>query len=106
MKMTFFTLYARDMDIIDDLDDDAAGRLLKALYHHANGDEVYVNGDERMAYKFITKAIDEHASKYADTCEKNRSNINARWEKYRQGVQPNTTVYERIQSNDLVLKEK
>ena len=55
--------------------------MLKGLLHHAVGNDVYISGDERMAYKFMVKSIDAHAAKYAEVCEKRRAAAASRWER-------------------------
>ena len=88
MKKSFI-LYYDQSEMINELSNDEAGKLLKHLY----ADDPPVNVNDRvirLIYKSIMSTINRDRVKYNEVCEKNRINVNKRWHK------KDTTVYDRI----------
>lgn len=88
-------MYHEHMDTIERLTDEEAGRLLKSLYRYSM-DGVIPSFDDRfmdLAFSMFKSAIDRDSDAYERKCERNRKNINQRWNK------EDTNEYERIESN-------
>ena len=83
--------------IICRLTDDEAGKLFKSLFPFAKErikpDFIQNNSALAMAFDIISLAIERNDEKYIEKCEKNRKNIEKRWNK------ENTTVYDCNSSN-------
>lgn len=72
-----FILYCSWADIIDDLSDEEAGQLFKALFAYVNNSEMpdFRRGSGlAIAFKSIVKQIDVNLKKYTMRCETNRLN--------------------------------
>ena len=97
MGLAYIKLFKDIAESFYELEDEEAGRLIKAIFHHANGDDVTVAGAEKGAYGFIRRAIDRDEADYAAACEKNRSNGT-------HGVRPrkNPSVFEETQKTHSV----
>jgi len=75
-----------------ELSDEQAGKLIKCLM--SNGDASHIDdGMVRVAHASLITTINRDNEKYEQRCEKNRENVNIRWNK------ENTTVYDRIPAN-------
>lgn len=72
-KKESFILYFTDSLAVDELDDEQAGILFKAILHFAKGEEVKNISDPvtRMAFKFISDHIKRDQQKYLAKCQKN-----------------------------------
>lgn len=83
--------------IVYRLTDDEAGKLFKSLFPFAKErikpDFIQNNSALAMAFDIISLAIERNDEKYIEKCEKNRKNIEKRWNK------ENTVVYGRNSSN-------
>ena len=74
------------------LSDQELGRLFRAcMVYHATGEVTELTGRESVAFDFIREDIDAANEKYAAKCEKNRENIQKRWD--------DTNVYDRIRTD-------
>jgi hypothetical protein len=70
-----FILYQDYAGPVGLLSDEDAGRLLKALFAHAAGDEACsLDGAAGMAYTFIAAQMDRDDAKYARKCAANAAN--------------------------------
>ena len=82
------------------------GDMLTAIYEYALSCELPEIDDPlvKMAFVGIAKRMEHDNDKYFATCDKNKLNIQKRWdEKKKKDAAPsNTTVYERIPSNATV----
>lgn len=88
-------MYHEHMDTIERLTDEEAGRLIKALFRYST-DGIVPSFDDRfmdLAFSMFKAAIDRDSAAYERKCERNRNNINQRWNK------ENTEEYERIETN-------
>ena len=94
MAMKYICLYLDYLDKFDQLDDEEAGRLTKALLRYAANGEITDLGRVEMAYfSFIRSNIDREREQYEEKCRKNRANISKRYQK-------STTVYDRREEED------
>lgn len=88
-----FLLYYDQAQIWDGLPDELAGKLIKLL--HKNLDEIPQNENPivEYAYGIIKKKIDDDYNRWLLRCQKNKENVEKRWEKI------NREKYDRIESN-------
>lgn len=96
-KQKGFMIFYDNEVIVYRLADDEAGKLFKSLFPFAKErikpDFIENNSALAMAFDIISLAIERNDEKYIEKCEKNRKNIEKRWNK------ENTTVYDRNSSN-------
>lgn len=69
-----FILYTEQAEIINELTDEQAGQLLKAIYKYANGEETELAGITKLAFIPIRQQIDRNAEKYEAFKEKQAEN--------------------------------
>lgn len=70
MGKNSFILYNDQKNVIDKLTDDQAGKIIKAIYAYANGEEIVLdNMLDIVITPFIT-ALDKDQEKYQETCNK------------------------------------
>jgi len=86
-----FVLYTDMLDILDELTDEQAGKIFKAVKDFENGKEVKLEGILKAVFIPIQNQLVRDKEKYDSICEKNKENIKKRW-----GKQNDTTVYDRI----------
>ena len=79
MGMSYFAMFKDWRDSFDELSDSEAGRLIKAVYAYACGDEANLTGVERGAFGFIRRSIDRDEAKYAEKCETASRSAKARY---------------------------
>ena len=72
--MPYIKLFKDSSAMIDLLSDAEAGRLLKALLHYANDQEVTTTGQEKLAFAMLKLQIDRDAANYQQYCDKQRKN--------------------------------
>lgn len=87
-------IYADCIAILEELTNEQAGRLFKAILSYVNEEPVTeTDGDPavKMAFKVLKNQIDRDTEKYVEKCEKNRAIAQKRWERIRE----NTNAYER-----------
>ena len=87
-----FVLYCDWEDVINDLTDEEAGRLFKAIFAYVNNG--IVNHFDKgtgisIAYKTMCKQIDVNRKKYEQVVEKRRNAANKRWKKSEEDMQSN-----------------
>ena len=81
MARAYFCAYYSYADFLEELTDEEAGRLLRAVFLYAKDGEVSeLPPLERMAYRAICSQIDRDNKRYEEICEKNRENIRKRYE--------------------------
>ena len=96
MAMSYMQIYLSYRDVIAELTDEEAGRLIKALLAHAEGEAPSSPlGGERLVFKMMAGQYDRDRKRYEDRCEQNRRNIEKRWNKTE-----DTTVYETYQEEE------
>jgi len=96
MKKSFL-IYEDYEKYFDMLSPEEQSKLIKALFKTFKSEDTTniinsMEGMTKMAFAFMETQLNEDVKKYKEKCEKNRSNINARY-------QSNTTEYNRIQPN-------
>jgi len=81
----FFPVFFENEEIINELSDEQAGIVLKALFRLKSGDEAAIEDlSARIAYKAIKRQIDASMAHYEDVCRKRseagKKGSQARWE--------------------------
>ncbi len=69
-----FKLYLDYKDIFDELSDEQAGQIIKAIFAHETGEECALAGVLRAVFAPIRNQLDRNRTQYEETCEKNRKN--------------------------------
>ena len=91
--------------IIDELSNEEAGIIFKAIYEYeATKEEPLLDKTLKIVFKQIKVKLDFYDEKYNTTCETNRKNIQNYWNKVN-----DTNEYDRIRSNTMAtnkIKEK
>lgn len=91
--------------IIDELSNEEAGIIFKAIYEYeATKEEPSLDKTLKIVFKQIKVKLDFYDEKYNTTCETNRKNIQNYWNKVN-----DTNEYDRIRSNTMAtnkIKEK
>lgn len=91
--------------IIDELSNEEAGIIFKAIYEYeATKEEPHLDKTLKIVFKQIKVKLDFYDEKYNTTCETNRKNIQNYWNKVN-----DTNEYDRIRSNTMAtnkIKEK
>ena len=90
-----FLLYFNQKTIIDELTDEEAGILFKALYEYENTKKIpKLNKILKIIFLQFKNILDNDEKKYEEKCLKNKQNVEKRWNKSK-----DTTVYERIRTD-------
>ena len=78
-----FMIYKDNRVLFDAQTDEAAGKLIKAVFAYiCDGEDLETDdGMINMAYQVLRNAFDRDAEKYQATCERNRENQRRRWER-------------------------
>lgn len=93
-----FLLEKNQKEIIDELSNEEAGIIFKAIYEYELTKKVpELERTLKIVFKQFKNRLDEYDGSYQDKCQKNKENIEKYWEK----VRANTNEYERIQSNTM-----
>ena len=101
-------IYADCIAILEELTNEQAGRLFKAILSYVNEEPVTeIEGDPaiKMAFKVLKTQIDRDAEKYDEICKRRRESINKRWHKEgrntkdSKSIQMNTNVNKSIQTD-------
>lgn len=101
-----FLLEKNQKEIIDELSNEEAGIIFKAIYEYEDTKkEPKLERMLKIVFKQFKNRLDEYDESYDLKCQKNKENIDKYWEK----VRANSNEYERIQSNTMAtnkIKEK
>ncbi len=101
MPKAYIALFFSYREQLELLSDEERGKLVLYLLNYAeNGAIPQLEGMSKMAFAFIKAQIDRDSEKYEKRCEKNRENIQKRWN------QEDTNVYDGIRTNTKHTKEK
>ena len=104
-KSPGFILEKDQKIIIDELSNEEAGIIFKAIYEYeATKEEPPLDKTLKIVFKQIKVKLDFYDEKYNTTCETNRKNIQNYWNKVN-----DTNEYDRIRSNTMAtnkIKEK
>ena len=75
-----FLIYYDSKEVFDAMTDEEVGQLVNALLNYAkSGNLPSLNSSLNLVFLMMKKQIDRDAEKYTKVCEKNRENINKRW---------------------------
>lgn len=83
MAKNSFVLYYNYEEQLEDLTDEQVGKLLRALFQYEIHDTLpeFADKELKIAFKFIKVHLDNDREKYVKMCEKQKSNIQKRWNK-------------------------
>ena len=88
--------------IIDELSNEEAGIIFKAIYEYeATKEEPLLDKTLKIVFKQIKVKLDFYDEKYNTTCETNRKNIQNYWNKVN-----DTNEYDRIRSNTMATNKR
>ena len=73
-KKNSFLLYTEQKEVIDELNNEEAGELIKAIYAYAAGEEVNLRKDLHLVFIPIRQQIDRNNAKYDDFKKKQSEN--------------------------------
>ena len=92
-KITWFKLFGRNEAIFSASSDEAVGRAIKAAFRYLNTGEVpELDECSNILFAALRRDIDQCAEEYLSTCEKNRTNIQKRWDKNKPNSQNGGSV--------------
>ena len=101
-KQPAFLLPMDQKEIIDELDNEEAGIIFKAIYEYElTKEEPKLNKILKLVFKQFKVKLDNYDNAYEEKCLKNKENITKYWEEKK-----NSNEYERIRSNTNVYKIK
>ena len=69
-KRTSFLLHIDSLEILNDLSDDQAGKLFKAIYSHQNNEDVNLDQITKMVFLPFKNQFIRDDEKYTKTCER------------------------------------
>ena len=84
-----FILHKDSLDILNELTDEQAGQLFKAIWLYQNGEQIELSPLLRIAFTPFKNQFGRDVAAYQERCQKNSDNAKKRWEK-------NATVCDRI----------
>ncbi len=99
MGKNSFKLFTDYAEIFDSLSDEQAGQLIKAIFAHETGEEYRLDGLLNAVFVPIRQQLDRNRESYNTMCEKNRQNIQKRWDNdttVSVGIRP----YNSVSAND------
>lgn len=79
MTKKSFCLFCDCKEVFNQLPDEQAGQLIKAIFDYETGEEVKLNGLLNVAFIPIRQALDRNRAAYIERCEKNKANAEKRW---------------------------
>lgn len=98
-----FLLPIDQKEIVDELDNEEAGIIFKAIYEYeVNKVEINLPKTLKIVFKQFKVKLDNYDGAYEEKCQRNRENIRKYWEKKK----ADTTEYDRIRPNTNVYKIK
>lgn len=101
-KAMGFILEKDQKAIIDELNNEEAGIIFKAIYdYETTKQEPTLDKSLRIVFKQFKVKLDFYDEKYIETCKKNKENIQNYWDKMK-----DTTKYDRIQSNTMATNKR
>ena len=83
MAKNSFILYHNYREQLEDLTDEQVGKLFRAIFDYEIDDTLpeFTDKELKIAFKFIKVHLDNDREKYAEMCEKQKRNIQKRWNK-------------------------
>lgn len=101
-KSPGFILEKDQKIIIDELSNEEAGIIFKAIYEYeTTKEEPYLDKTLKIVFKQFKVKLDFYDEKYNTTCETNRKNIQNYWDNVN-----NTTEFDRIRSNTMATNKR
>ena len=101
-KATGFVLEKDQKAIIDELTNEEAGIIFKAIYdYETTKQEPKLDKSLRIVFKQFKVKLDFYDEKYIETCKKNKENIQNYWNKMK-----DTNEYDGIQSNTMATNKR
>lgn len=103
-KRTSFLMELDKGEVFDNLTNEEAGKLIKAIYDYERCPERKLPEMDKMTkllFLNFKAKLDSNEEEYNLKCEKNRLNVEKRWENYNKNKgneEKNTTEYDRIPS--------
>lgn len=97
-KRQAFLIMMSQEEIIEDLTDEELGKIFRSIFKYEKNKEIPKFNDRYLnsVFKSFKAQLDFSEENYNKICEKNRQNINKRWNKDEyERIQSNTDVYER-----------
>jgi hypothetical protein len=91
MNKKAFLIYKDSLAVLDELTDEQAGQLFKAIKAYHEGSELALDFGLRMAFIPFKSQFIRDEDKYKAISEKNKENVLKRWK--------NTSVYDPIQTD-------
>ena len=112
-----FLLYQDQREVVESLSDKQAGKLFKAIFQHADGEQPKLDSTLKIVFIPIRQALDRFKENYDKVCEINRKNVNKRWKQARKDIKvydcirPHTNEHDSdsdsdIKKEDRLLREK
>jgi uncharacterized phage protein (TIGR02220 family) len=74
-----FKLYKDALSVLEDLSDEQAGQLFKAICAYQNGEEIELNGIVKIAFSPLKAQFGRDDEAYQVVCERNQKNVKKRW---------------------------
>jgi hypothetical protein len=78
-KQKSLVLYLDQLDVLDELTNEQRGQLFTAVRDFAKGDPVNLDGLLKAVFVQFKNQIKRDQEKYQQICERNKENINKRW---------------------------
>ena len=101
-KAPGFILERDQKEIIDELTNEEAGIIFKAIYdYETTKQEPKLDKSLRIVFKQFKVKLDFYDEKYIETCKKNKENIQNYWNKIK-----DTNEYDGIQSNTMATNKR
>lgn len=86
-----FVMYKSWMPAIKSMSDEQAGKLIKAVYEFSVNPDVEIEDPAiRFVFEIIKETIKKDSEKYAETKEKRKAAVKARWDKENNSIQNET----------------
>jgi len=96
-KSVGFLLERGQKEILDELTNEEAGIIFKAIYEYETAGEIpKLEKSLKIVFKQFKIKLDYYDKRYNEICERNRKNIQNYWNNIK-----NTNEYDRIQSNTM-----
>lgn len=91
-----FLLKKSHQEVFDSLPDEDAGKLIKGIFNYVNTSDCKLDGLLKTIFIPIKNDIDKNEETYQKKCQKNRENIEKRWNTKYEDIRTYTNVYESI----------
>lgn len=75
-----FKLYKDALSVLDDLSDEQAGQLFKAIRAYQNGENIELSGIVKIAFSPLKAQFKRDDESYRLVCERNQKNVRKRWD--------------------------